>query len=257
MRARPYVIVLGLIALLLVSLGQPCQAAASDNLVRVMRAIAAFNDTDFGRLKEWASEGGRRPSFASSQVDKIKINILELQKDDRAAVAEWLRGRGPQALYARGISSSQIRQTSEADKWRYLKFATETLQPPPSPDIQVLRGFAAVKKDGTSAQACVSFKNSGTKPATRVVFEFPLLNAEGKEDGGVLTLDRRGTFSPNIDIVGWSTITVGTVISGNRGMSDNCTTLTTSVAAVPFLSAQFAGYRIVRVEYTDGSSWVP
>jgi hypothetical protein len=257
MRARPYVIVLCLIALLLPAFTLQSDAAATESLVRVMKEIAALNDSDHGRLKEWASEGARRPSLSYSQVDKVKNNILNLEVPDRHAVVEWLRGGGPQALYARGISASQIRKAPVENPWRQLKLASETLQPAPSGDIQVLRGFAAVRKDGTAAQACVTFKNAGSKTASRIVFEFALVNGDGKEDG-VLTLDRRGTFSPNIDIVGESSpFSPGTTIMGNRSFQDNCTTLTTAFAAVPILSAEYAGYRITRVEYADGTSWVP
>lgn len=257
MRPHFRAIALALIALLFGSIVQPSNAAANESLVRVMTEIGALGDTDYGRLREWASEGVRRPSYASSHVDRIKINILALQGQDRDAVVHWLRGGGPQALYARGMSSSQIRKQAVENPWRQLKLASETLQPPPSGDIQVLRGFAAVRKDGTAGQACVTFKNVGTKPASRIVFEFPLMNAEGREDG-ILTLDRRGTFSSNVDIVGESSpFSPGGTIMGNRSYQDNCTTLTTAFAAVPLLSAEFAAYRIIRVEYADGTSWVP
>lgn len=260
MRFRFWVVALSLVALLVPALTMQTNAAASDNLVRVMKEIGALNDTDYGRLKEWASEGARRPSFAMTQVDKVKNNILALQAADRDAVLAWLRGRGPGELYTRGILSSQLRQGSRSsfeEQFRELKFASETLQPPSSGDIRVLRGSAIARRSGTQAKVCVTFKNVGTKIATRVVFEFVLLNADGGEEG-VMTLDRRGTFSPNVDIVGPDYFNNKSLtITGPRSMEDNCASVSSEVPAVPILSAQFASYRITRVEYADGTSWVP
>lgn len=119
----------------------------------------------------------------------------------------------------------------------------------------MLGGWASVKRDGRGAHACVSFKNSDTRPATRVLFQFPISDEAGVELGQ-LELDRRGTFSPGIDINGWGSM-ASWQGSANRRNDENCTSVNAGVAALPLLAARFASYRIMRVEYADGTSWAP
>ncbi len=45
--------------------------------------------------------------------------------------------------------------------------------------------------------------------------------------------------------------------SSNRRNDENCTGVSVGVAALPLLVARFATYRVVRVEYADGTSWAP
>src|SRR5271165_4208265 len=138
--------------------------------------------------------------------------------------------------------------------WRQITVATKTLAPSNEGSIEILGSFAAVRRDGKSAVACVSFKNTDTRTATRVLFEFAILDGRGA-DVGSLPLDRKGTFSPGISIMGYGGLSDWTSGGGNRGKADNCVTLTNAVAALPILSAQYASYAVKRVEYADGSSW--
>jgi hypothetical protein len=69
-------------------------------------------------------------------------------------------------------------------------------------------------------------------------------------------MDRRGTFSPGIDINGWDSL-ASWQRGSNRGYDENCTGINMSVAAFPLLAARFVSYRILRVEYTDGTVWTP
>ncbi|MGR4066185.1 MAG: hypothetical protein ACLQPV_12175 [Vulcanimicrobiaceae bacterium] len=144
--------------------------------------------------------------------------------------------------------------TPTPNPWRQITVATKSLSPANEGSIQVLNSFAAARRDGTSAAACVSFKNTDTRTATRVVFAFDLVDGNGAQVG-TLSLDRRGTFSPGIDINGYSGLSDWASGGGNRGYADNCTTLSRQMAALPILSARFATYSIKRVEYADGTSW--
>ena len=84
------------------------------------------------------------------------------------------------------------------------------------------------------------------------------LDALENAGGRWLKLDRRGTFSPNVDIAGYNDVSdLGGARMGHRGLADNCASTSTGVAALPILAARFASYRIIRVDYADGTSWPP
>ncbi|HEX3459241.1 MAG TPA: hypothetical protein VHR97_14935 [Candidatus Baltobacteraceae bacterium] len=93
--------------------------------------------------------------------------------------------------------------TATPNPYRALHFGTPTLGGEPSGGIAVSNGWVAVLRDGRGAHACISFKNEGSLTATRLLVEFPIMNHDG-ERVATLTLDRRGTFSPNVEIHGWS-----------------------------------------------------
>jgi hypothetical protein len=136
--------------------------------------------------------------------------------------------------------------------FRSLNFASATLNQGPEGHIEVIGGFAAAKRDGKAAIACVSFKNTATLVVRRVVFDFSLMGPRGRELGS-LQLDRRGEFSPGIDINGWSSLSAWQGGVGHRGYGDNCTLLQQGVASAPILQAAAIVYRLRRVEYADGS----
>jgi len=145
--------------------------------------------------------------------------------------------------------------TPTPNPYRALKFGTPTIGAEPIGKIAVLGGWVAVKRDGHGAHACISFRNDASVSATRVLFEFPMMDHAGAQVGK-LTLDRRGTFSPGVDINGWSSLE-SWQRGSNRGYDENCTGLSLGVAAFPLLQARFATYKILRVEYADGTGWTP
>jgi hypothetical protein len=138
--------------------------------------------------------------------------------------------------------------------WRQITVATKTLAPSNEGAIEVLGSFAAARLDGTSAAACISFKNTDPRTATRVLFEFALFDGNGAHVGS-LELDRKGTFSTGIAIDGYHTLAEWASGGGNRGYADNCTRLSANMAALPILQAKYATYIVKRVEYADGTSW--
>ncbi len=139
--------------------------------------------------------------------------------------------------------------------YRKLEFGTPTLGGGTSGNIAVLGGWVAVKRDGRGARACISFKNEGSITATRLLVLFPMMNRAGEQIAEV-KLDRRGTFSPGIDIMGWHDL-ASWQSGSNRGYDENCQTLSLGVAAFPLLQARYATYRILRVDYADGTTWPP
>ena len=72
---------------------------------------------------------------------------------------------------------------------------------------------------------------------------------------GTLQLDRRGEFSPGIDINGWGSLKAWQDGVGHRGYGDNCTLQQQGVAAAPILHAASVVYHVTRVEYDDGTVW--
>jgi hypothetical protein len=260
--------IVALVAGLLLS--EPARVRAqSSALVSVLSEIQQLSNNDFSALTSWASNGAPPPFSTVFAIDHTKADILNLGDKDRQAVLWWLQGNGRSALYGRGANDYQIgAPRAPADSaapspsptpgpWREIPLASATLEGGVQGQIQILGGFAGVKRDGTAAVACVSFKNLSPMTARRVVFEFPLLDAQGNPLG-TLTLDRNGEFSSNIAIMtydGFKDWQNGTI--GPRGRDDNCIQRTLPTAAVPLLQARTASYRVTRVEYDGGTVWTP
>lgn len=243
--------------------------AQSRALVNTLSQIQQLSSADFNSLAGWAQNGSPTPYTTATALDQAKSAILALGDKDRQAVILWLQGSGRSALYARGANDYQIgpprapvdsaapTPSPTPGPWREIPLASGTLDAGPQGQIQILGGFAAVKRDGTAAIACVSFKNASPMTARRIVFEFPLLDAQGNSLG-TLTLDRTGEFSSDVAIMTFNNFSEWTGGSiGPRGRIDNCIQKNLPTAAVPLLQARTASYRVVRVEYDGGSLWTP
>jgi hypothetical protein len=252
------------------ALPQHAKADASGDLQAALSTLRGLGSQSFNRVALWARNGTPTVFAPVRDYERVEAQILNLGGDDRQAVLWWLQGNGRSTLYARGATDFQIgppRQgvdqgtgplpTPTPNAWRELRLASNSLGGTTAGEITVLGGFAAAKRDGTGATACISFKNAAPKAATRIIFEFPLVDASGNELG-TLTLDREGTFSPDVAIMTYQTFSDwagGTVT--NRGYAQNCASLSSGIAAVPILTARYATYRLRRVEYADGSVWMP
>jgi hypothetical protein len=236
-----------------------------------LRSMYFLSDSQFASLVHWARAGAPSPT-PGAPAFSVEFDIVDrrqmLKDAERQALLTFLRGGGRFALYALGVTDSQLGSRNPAtvapatpkpsptpNPYRALEFGSPTIGSTAMGNIVVLGGWAAVKRDGRGAHTCVSFKNSDTRTATRVLFQFPISDEAGVELGQ-LELDRRGTFSPGIDINGWGSM-ASWQGSSNRRNDENCTGVSASMAALPLLAARFATYRIVRVEYGDGTSWTP
>lgn len=245
------------------------QADASYALGQTLGSLRALGPTSFGYVVQWARNGAPQVPVPIQDYEQAETQILNLNSGDRQAVLLWLQGSGRSALYARGATDDQIgpprpgvdsgaspSPTSTPNPWRDLKLASTTLgNGTPAGNILLINGFVAAKRDGTSAIACISFRNVAPQAATRVVVDFFLLDANGQVLAP-LTLDRRGTFSPNVDIhsyPGFEAWSGGTY--NNRDYANGCTRVDNGVAAIPILTARLATYHVARVEYADGTVW--
>ncbi len=265
-------LVVGLVAALAVP--QHAVADESSALRSALSSLRSLGTPSFNRVALWARNGAQPVPVPVRDYELAEAQILNLGGDDRQAVLWWLQGNGRSALYARGATEDQIGPprpgvdigtgpfpTPTPSVWRELRFVSntlpDTLSAATTGNIAILGGFAAAKRDGTSAMACVSFKNVAPQTATRIVFRFPLIDANSNELGA-LTLDRRGTFSSNVAIMTYPSFSDWVQNNTlNRSYADNCTTIVGGIAAVPILTARLATYRLTRVEYADGSVWTP
>jgi hypothetical protein len=245
-------------------------ATASFKLLTTLDKMRSLSDSAFANLVHWARSGAPSPKVGDPAWN-VEFELADhrgLDAADRQAMLSFLRGGGRSALYARGATDSQIGSRNPANvppatpaptptpnPYRSLEFGSPTVGGATAGKIAVLGGWAAVKRDGRGVRACVSFKNTDSRTATRVLFHFPISN----EAGAVLTtleLDRRGTFSPGIDIHSWGSMESWQQTQ-HRGYDENCASLSEGVAALPLLTARYATYCILRVEYADGTSWTP
>jgi hypothetical protein len=242
------------------------QASPSDALGHVLGEIRFLGSIDFDDLAKWSKNGAPMPANPVFNVERAEADILNLSDGDRNAVLYWLQGHGRSALYAQGATDSDIGPKRDIDggsapatpnPWRNIPLATASLEGGSQGPIQILGGFAAVKRDGTAAIACLSFKNTAPKIASHLLVDFPLISGNG-ESLGTLTLDRSGEFSPNVDIMSfgamaqWQNPTSGGPV---KSYSEGCIQRSLPTAALPFLQAAAAGYHVVRVDFADGTTW--
>ncbi len=259
MATRLAAIAFALVAAVAIVAARPAAAAPSNALSSALSSLRSLSDGQFERVVGWSRSGAARPFVPSTPVERVEAQILDLPNADRNAVLAWLRGEGRAALHNRGASDSDIGgrrpaamsgsvATPTPNPYRTLNFASETLGNRPVKGIVVLGGFAAAKRDGKAAIVCLSFKNQSQQVARRVLFEFALLGPQGREVG-TLELDRRGEFSPGVDINGWQSLGEWQGGVGHRGYGDNCTFVEQGVASTPLLRAESVSYRVVDVEY--------
>jgi hypothetical protein len=248
----------------------PARAGSSYELRTALGALHTLSASSFAEVVAWARSGNSAPHYAMNQAQNAERQIAGLGYNDREAVRSWLRGNGRSALYSRGATDYEIGPRrpgadypvpqATPDPYRDLPLTTNSLDEGAEAqgDIQILGGFAAARKDGRSVIACVSFKNTSPKTATRVAFAFPIFDANGNRDG-ILHLNRQGTFSSGIDIMTYENFASwgGGTGFNNKGYASNCASASPNLASQQILRARSVGYQIDRVEYSDGSFWTP
>lgn len=239
--------------------------AATRPLQQALTSLRNLSPSAFGDVTRWARNGAPQVTNTRFPADNAKLQVLNLGSTERSAVLSWLSGNGRSALYACGATdymigtnrpgTDMVAVIATPNPWRELKLASATLDQTMPGDIQVMSGFGAAQRSGLGAVACVSFKNLAAQTATRVVFAFPMINEAG-DTVGTMTLDRKGTFSPNIDIMSFRTFSdFANNSSGPRGYRDNCAQLNFTVAALPIIQSRFTSFKVEHVEYADGTSY--
>ena len=135
--------------------------------------------------------------------------------------------------------------------YRYLEGTRGTRAP-----IDYLDTWTALRNDGTSGWTCISFKNTSSETATRIRWALQLMNQNDQVvDTGYL--DRKGTFSPNVEIHAWHSVAEWASGQGHRDYGNGCT------AWAPDNEAQRLAYPYVRsydvrvslIVYADGTTW--
>lgn len=132
----------------------------------------------------------------------------------------------------------------------------QTNYPGAAPPIRVFGAWAAQTYDRTAGFLCFSFENKANVAATVVRFEFDLLDKHGQAMQ-LLHLDRKGTFSPNIEIHGSHNVSEYEALGGPRGYRDNCVSWRAQNGSErkAYARARSAVYRIDRIDFTDGTQW--
>lgn len=137
--------------------------------------------------------------------------------------------------------------------YRYLRWtAAEGARAP----IDYVDGWTAVMRNGSMVYACVSFKNTSGVTATRIRFDFPLSNQDGQVVD-TARLDRKGTFSPNVEIHGWHDLAEWSSGQGHRGYYDNCVRWKpdNEEERLAYSRLQHYSIRVVHIDFTDGTAW--
>lgn len=269
-RALSLTIVAALMLVLTLFVPDPAHAFGNQDYQSVLAGLRALDPGSFDLVVQWVRAGARDVREPSSSYEQVETQILSLDPPYRYAVLSWLQGDGRAELYALGATDDQIgpvqpevdqsvaKSSIASNAWRDLKvISAEPSQAPGPSQIGVDRAFAAVRSDGSSVLACVSFKNLASIPATRVFFEFTFLDASGKAVS-TITIAPGGTFSPNIGIVSyqslddWRQKTTGSL---QRAYDQNCVQTETLGAGAAVRSAANARYRVTRVEYAGGPAW--
>jgi hypothetical protein len=258
-----------LIAILAIGLGSafaltaPQPARASAPIYQALMYIRNLNSDNFNKLTMWARSGAMQPMVVFTDSDRAAASVANLPGNQRNAMVQWLSGRGRGGLYALGVNDSDIGPRragadvamATPDPWRPLRFATTSLGGDPDQSgVTILNGFGAATKDGKQLMACVSFKSTSPKTASRVLFRFDIVGDSAKEMGS-FALSRTGTFSTGIDINTFGSYEQWRSGSQHRGYSENCKTESGGMAAVPVLEARFITPIVVEVDYADGSFW--
>ena len=239
----------------------------SQQLVSTLTTIRGLGDQSFQQVVWWAPNPSD-PQITVPDWNNAEHQIMQLKKHDRDAVLKWLTGQGKNALYDRGATDRMIGSRSPSSfgpsrprssglsQYRTLPLTSPTLNgAAPASGITVNGGFALIAKNATKAIVCLSFTNVGARTANEVDFSFPLVDGNGNALG-TFTLDRKGTFSPNVAINGPAD--ANTYVNngpGPRAMFSNCVVSNQGTASLPLLQARFVTFKVVNVRYNDGTSW--
>lgn len=166
------------------------------------------------------------------------------------------------SVWTRAIYGTQLCNTFAAisatpppPAYRYLSFVNVALPRPYAP-IEYFNVWTAMSSSSDAGYTCLSFKNAGGVTATRVLFAVSLMDQNGRVvDSG--HIDRKGTFSPNVEIHGWQSIAEWSNGQGHHGYKDNCTKWSPDGQSQALAYPHVRSYNLhaERIEYADGTTW--
>jgi hypothetical protein len=148
-----------------------------------------------------------------------------------------------------------MQSSGSSSPYRPLEFVSPK-HAKPSGDIQVLDGWAAIKKNLKGAIVCLSFRNNAKLTARRVVFELPVIGGSGATVAKI-ELDRHGTFPTGVVVPTWENLAQWRAQAGDPSYNQNCKILSTTASVFPIVSAHAVSYRVVRIEYANGHVLTP
>lgn len=236
--------------------GHRCHISQSGNSVSLTNergATATGSFTDPSTLStNWGPFGG------GSITGRISGDLQTIS---------WSNGTSWSRVATSTSSTSSTSTSSFTTSARSAPAATATPKPywylrwaspkgPPAP-IDYVDAWTAVKRDGTAGWTCLSFKNTAGVAATQVYFSFLILNRDHDViDSG--HLDRKGTFSPGVEIHGYHNVAEWAERVGPRAYRDNCVSWDPEGeprALQSYLHGFYYTIRVKRIEYADGSTW--
>lgn len=171
----------------------------------------------------------------------------------------WTRAAASSSGFSSSSSSVSsgyvaVKATPTPKPYRYLQWASP---PGPSAPIEYIGAWTAVEPDASAAWTCLSFKNTSSVAATRILFGLSLLNYNHEAiDRG--HLDRKGTFSPGIEIHGYHSVSEWSERVGPRGYRDNCQPWNPNAeprALESYSQARYYSISVKRIDYADGTTW--
>jgi hypothetical protein len=136
--------------------------------------------------------------------------------------------------------------------YRYLDFTSIDAPAP----VYYVGGWTAVMNNGSAVYACVSFKNMSSVTATQIHFSFLVMNSR-KQVVDTARLDRKGEFSPNIEIIGWGSLADWSAGQGHRGYYDNCRSWRPNdeEEQTRYSHLEYYAIRVDSIDYADGTTF--
>ena len=142
------------------------------------------------------------PSYLATNWGPFGGGNINGQISNDLRTITWSNGtywtRAP-SFSSASASSGHVAVAATPKPCRYLHRASP---PGPRAPIDYVDAWTAIEPDATAAWTCLSFKNTSSVAATRILFGFSLLN-QNHETIDTGHLDRKGTFSPNVEIHGY------------------------------------------------------
>lgn len=196
---------------------------------------------------DWGSAGGRISGTISADLRRIHWSNGTF----------WVRESGNfSPSYISVTGASVVTPVATPNPWRTIQWSNDTKRR--ASPLDLFQGFAAVRRNGTWVTGCISFENTSSVVAKAIRFQFLLENRNGEIIHQV-PFDRKGEFSPNVEIHGYGNLEEMLKRVGHHGYIDNCwgERADTDAEIARLLQVHYYTYRVERIEFADGTEWPP